>query len=131
MTAARSGNVSVVGQLLAEGADPNACAERSVERTRESTNRNRIRGAADRGERKSVVAEHYLLRHLLLVQIQPMPSAASYIRDLQARGRYHFTTEGWGARYSRPPSPSTGPPCETQYEGGLARSDLPVHLSGE
>ncbi len=35
----------------AQGVRREACAERSVERTRESTNRNRIRGAADRGER--------------------------------------------------------------------------------
>ena len=45
------------------------------------------------GLTKFVVAEHYIVCHLLLVQIQPMPSAASYIRDLQARGRYHFTTD--------------------------------------
>ena len=35
----------------AQGVRREACAERSVKRTRESTNRNRIRGAADRGER--------------------------------------------------------------------------------
>ena len=34
-----------------------------------------------------------VLRDLLLVQIRPMASAARYIRDLQARGRYHFTTD--------------------------------------
>ena len=35
----------------AQGVRREAYAERSVKRTRESTNRNRIRGAADRGER--------------------------------------------------------------------------------
>ena len=35
----------------AQGVRREAYAERSVQRTRESTNRNRIRGAADRGER--------------------------------------------------------------------------------
>lgn len=41
---------------------------------------------------QSVIAKHYVLRDLLLVKIQSMASAANYIRDLQARGRYHFTT---------------------------------------
>ena len=35
----------------AQGVRREAYAERSVKRTRESTNRNRIRGAVDRGER--------------------------------------------------------------------------------
>jgi len=38
-------------QREAQGADREGGAEGSVERTRESTNRNRIGGAADRGER--------------------------------------------------------------------------------